>query len=71
VFDDGARWAAETSHSARDPRASAAVMIGAVLNYAHTRWTYGQPPLGVEPDRFIDTWVDYCHDLMTGTASSA
>jgi hypothetical protein len=46
-------------------------MIGAVLNYAHTRWTYGQPPLGVEPDRFIDTWVDYCHDLMTGTASSA
>ncbi|MBU3060518.1 TetR/AcrR family transcriptional regulator [Nocardia sp. NEAU-G5] len=70
AVDFTARWAAETSHSARDPQASAAVMIGAVLNYAHARRTYGQPPLGVDPDRFIDTWVDYCHDLMTGTATS-
>ncbi|WP_162958703.1 TetR/AcrR family transcriptional regulator [Nocardia yunnanensis] len=65
------RWAAETSHPSRDPQASAAIMIGAVFNYCHCRWTYGQSPLGVDEDRFIGSWVDYCYDLMTGSAGSA
>ncbi|MFJ4657069.1 TetR/AcrR family transcriptional regulator [Nocardia sp. NPDC088792] len=65
------RWAAETSHPARDPEASATVMIGAVFNYARTQWTYSQPPLGVDRDRFVTTWVDYCYDLMSGTSGQA
>ncbi|MFE3192479.1 TetR/AcrR family transcriptional regulator [Nocardia sp. NPDC059240] len=62
-------WATETSHPSSDPEASAAIMIGAVFNYCHTRWTYGQPPLGVDEDRFVTSWVNYCYDLMTGTSS--
>ncbi|MFX0575345.1 hypothetical protein [Nocardia nepalensis] len=60
------RWAENTSHPSRDPEASAVIMIGAVFNYKHTQWTYAQPPMGVDQDRFITYWVNYCYDLMTG-----
>ncbi|WP_405484798.1 TetR/AcrR family transcriptional regulator [Nocardia sp. NBC_00511] len=66
-----ARWATETSHPSKDPEASAAIMVGAVFNYQRAQWIYGQPPLGVDADRFIASWVDYCYDLMTGTTTSA
>lgn len=64
------RWAGEMSRPSHDPQASAAIMIGAVFNYRHSQWTYGQPPLGVDETRFITSWVDYCYDLMTGTTNS-
>ncbi|MGY4102731.1 hypothetical protein ACW2Q0_24705 [Nocardia sp. R16R-3T] len=57
------RWAARTSHPSRDSEASAVVMIGAVFDDKHTQWTYSQSPLGVDEDRFIAYWVDYCYDL--------
>ncbi|MEV2224939.1 helix-turn-helix domain-containing protein [Nocardia vinacea] len=63
------RWADQTSHPSRDPEASAVIMIGAVFNYKHTQWTYAQSPLGVDQDRFITHWVNYCYDLMTGKSS--
>jgi AcrR family transcriptional regulator len=63
------RWAQHTGHPSRDPEASAVIMVGAAMNYRRTQWTFGQAPLGVSDERFIETWVHYCHDLMTGTAT--
>ncbi|MEC3917448.1 TetR/AcrR family transcriptional regulator [Nocardia sp. CDC160] len=63
------RWAGQTSHPSQDPEASAAIMIGAIFNYQRAQWTYGHPPLDVDADRFVTSWVNYCYDLMTGTAN--
>jgi hypothetical protein len=64
-----ARWAEQTGHPSRDPAASALVMIGAAMNHRRLQWIYGRAPMGVDDDRFVDTWVHYCHDLMTGTST--
>ena len=63
------RWTEQTGHQSRDPEASAVIMVGAAFNYRRAQWTFGQAPLGVNDDRFVQTWVHYCHDLMTGTST--
>jgi len=63
------RWAEKTGHPSRDPEASAVIMVGAAMNFRRAQWTFGAAPLGVDDDRFVDTWVRYCHDLMTGTST--
>jgi AcrR family transcriptional regulator len=63
------RWAERTGHPSRDPEASAVIMVGAAMNYRRIQWTFGKAPLGVSDERFVETWVQYCHDLMTGTSS--
>jgi AcrR family transcriptional regulator len=63
------RWADHTGHPSRDPEASALIMIGSAINYRRQQWTYGLDPMGVDDERFVDTWVHYCHDLMTGTST--
>jgi AcrR family transcriptional regulator len=63
------RWAEQTGHPSLDPAASALIMVGSAINYRRLRWTYGIAPMGVDDDRFVETWVHYCHDLMTGTST--
>jgi len=63
------RWAEKTGHPSRDPEASAVIMIGAAMSYRRAQWTFGDAPLGVSDERFVETWVHYCHDLMTGTST--
>ena len=63
------RWAEKTGHPSRDPEASAVIMVGAAMNYRRAQWTFGQAPLAVSDERFVETWVHYCHDLMAGTST--
>jgi AcrR family transcriptional regulator len=63
------RWSEKTGHPSRDPEASAVIMVGAAVNYRRVQWTFGEAPLGVSDERFVETWVHYCHDLMTGTST--
>lgn len=63
------RWAQRTGHPSRDPEASAVIMVGAAMNYRRAQWIFGTAPLGVSDERFVETWVHYCHDLMTGTST--
>src|SRR5262245_43827634 len=63
------RWAEKTGHPSPDPEASAVIMIGAAMSYRRAQWTFGEAPLGVSDERFVETWVHYCHDLMTGTST--
>jgi AcrR family transcriptional regulator len=41
-----------------DADAVAVVALGSLLAYAAQRKTFGGPPLGVDTERFIDTWVE-------------
>lgn len=63
------RWAEVTGQPSADPEASAVLMIGAVLSFRHQLWTYGRAPLGVDDQRFVETWVSYCDQLMTGATA--
>jgi hypothetical protein len=41
-----------------DAEAVAAVALGSLLAFAAQRVTFGGPPLGVDEDRFVETWVE-------------
>jgi AcrR family transcriptional regulator len=41
-----------------DADAVAVVALGSLLAYAAQRRTFGGPPLGVDTERFIETWVE-------------
>jgi hypothetical protein len=42
----------------RDVDALAIVVLGSLVAVRRTAWTFGAPPLGVDDDRFIETWAD-------------
>jgi len=60
------RWAKEYGIADLDVEAVATILVGAVVNYRRTQWTFGGPPLGVGENRFVETWVDGCVQLFLG-----
>jgi len=47
-----------------DTGALAALVIGALANHRRVSWTYGAPPLGIDDDRLLSTWVDTLVSLV-------
>jgi len=47
-----------------DTEALAALVIGALANHRRVSWTYGAPPLGIDDDRLLSTWVDTLVSLV-------
>lgn len=43
-----------------DAASVAVCLVGAVINFRRSRWTFGAPPLGLTDDRFLDGWADVC-----------
>jgi hypothetical protein len=41
-----------------DAEALASVAIGSIVAYRRQQWTFGSDPLGVDEERFIDTFVN-------------
>lgn len=41
-----------------DAEAMAVGAIGGLINYKRSSWTFGHPPLGLEPDAVVTSWVD-------------
>ena len=41
-----------------DVEAVATMLVGAIVNYRRTQWTFGGAPLGVDEERFVEAWVD-------------
>ena len=39
-------------------------LVGSIVNYRRTQWTFGGAPLDVNEDRFVETWVDGCVRLF-------
>jgi AcrR family transcriptional regulator len=52
-----------------DADALAAIAVGSVVNYRRMQWTFGTPPLDIDQDRFVHTWVDTLARLVE-TANS-
>jgi len=41
-----------------DIEALAAVLLGSLVNYRRSTWTFGAIPAGVDEERFLNTWAD-------------
>jgi len=63
------RWLG--NHTDRvDVDAVSVVLLGALVNYRRSNWTFGASPLGVEDDRFLSTWADLCAAAAKGWRAS-
>jgi AcrR family transcriptional regulator len=51
------RWAATGIVEPRDHDALAVLLVGGLVNLRRSTWTFGAPPLGLDDDRFVDTFV--------------
>jgi AcrR family transcriptional regulator len=47
-----------------DASAIAVALVGAIINFRRSSWTFGGPPLDLEDDRFLDGWADLCMTLV-------
>jgi AcrR family transcriptional regulator len=49
-------WVGPTARGA-DHEALAVILIGAIVNFRRSAWTFGAPPLGLDDERFVDAFV--------------
>jgi len=43
-----------------DTEALSVVLLGALINYRRSTWTFASPPLQIEDQRFLSCWADLC-----------
>jgi hypothetical protein len=48
-----------------DSEALAVVLLGSLINLRRSTWTFGRPPIGIDDQRLIDTWVELCLAVLT------
>ncbi|MHB8671257.1 MAG: TetR/AcrR family transcriptional regulator [Acidimicrobiales bacterium] len=63
------RWLGDTAGSV-DVEAVSAVLLGAVVNYRRSTWTFGASPLGIDDERFLSTRADLCITAAQGWRTS-
>ena len=57
-------WVKEYGIEDVDVEAVVTMMLGAIVNYRRTEWTFGGAPLDVDENRFVEAWVDGCARLL-------
>ncbi|MHB8463726.1 MAG: TetR/AcrR family transcriptional regulator [Acidimicrobiales bacterium] len=63
------RWLGDTG-GAVDVEVVSVVLLGALVNYRRSTWTFGTSPLGVDDERFLSTWADLCVAAADGWRAS-
>jgi AcrR family transcriptional regulator len=63
-------WVKESGIEDIDVEAVTTMMLGAIINYRRTQWTFGGTPLGVDENRFVEAWVDGCARLFEALRGS-
>ncbi len=58
------RWAGTNSTQPIDNEALAVLLIGGLINLRRSTWTFGAPPLDLDDDRFVDTFLALCVALV-------
>jgi AcrR family transcriptional regulator len=53
------RWLGDAADSV-DIESVSVVLLGALVNYRRSTWTFGERPLRVDDERFISTWANLC-----------
>ena len=48
-----------------DIEALSTAVLGSLVNYRRSRWTFGATPAGVEEERFLNAWADLVEVTMT------
>lgn len=77
AWEDGYRFYAAwlTQHlpagSPVDVDAAAIQVFGSLAQYQMQAQTFSRPPLGVDPDRFIEAWVAHWAEFISATAERA
>lgn len=57
------RWAVDRA-AAVDREVLGVLMVGALINFRRSTWTFGAPPLGLDDERFIADFVTLCTALI-------
>ncbi len=57
------RWRPDLSQADRE-RLSV-IAIGALINYKRSTWTFDRPPLELDQELLVETWVDVCVGIIT------
>jgi AcrR family transcriptional regulator len=47
-----------------DRDALAVLLLGSLINLRRSTWTFGKPPLGLDDERALTTWVEMCLALI-------
>ncbi|MBV8159630.1 MAG: TetR/AcrR family transcriptional regulator [Acidimicrobiia bacterium] len=63
------RWLGDQS-APGDIEALSAVLLGALVNYRRSTWTFGAPPLDLDEERFLSAWASLC-SLAAGPRTRA
>ena len=58
------RWLADAA-STIDVQAVAVVLLGSLVNFRRSTWTFAHPPLGMDSEAFLATWADLCEATAT------
>jgi AcrR family transcriptional regulator len=54
-----AQWIGGTADDA-DVRSASVVVLGALVNYRRSAWTFGAAPFAVDQQAFLKAWVEWC-----------
>ena len=52
-------WLGDTARDV-DVEAVSAVVLGALVNYRRSSWTFGASPFDLDDERFLSSWADLC-----------
>lgn len=63
------RWLGDTAGTV-DVETVSVVLLGALVNYRRSTWTFGTSPLGIDDERFLSTWADLCIAAADGWRTS-
>ena len=64
------RWLGDSAGTV-DVEAVSVILLGALVNYRRSTWTFGASPLGLDDERFLSTWADLCIAAEQGWRPSA
>jgi hypothetical protein len=62
-------WVGDTAGTV-DVEAVSVVLLGALVYYRRSAWTFGTSPLGIDDERFLSTWADLCVAAAQGRRAS-
>jgi AcrR family transcriptional regulator len=57
-YRTAAKLIAAVTPEARDPEATAVVLLGALVALRRTAWTFSSAPLGIDDDRALTAWTE-------------
>jgi AcrR family transcriptional regulator len=63
------RWLGDQADTV-DIESVSVVLLGALVNYRRSTWTFGATPLNIDDERFLSTWADICLAASKGWRAS-